>query len=158
MFKKIGKWIKRNIGFSIVICLAIVLLIIMAIIIVDMLVGGSNNKYGNRLEGIEKVEISNKTYKKVEEELTGSNLVESAETRLQGKIVYTTIVLKSDASVSTAKDLATQSLKNYSEDELKYYDFSFFLKWKGEEKDTVITGNKHHNADGISWVRSQEQL
>ena len=126
----------------------------MTIIIIDMLVGGSSNKYGNRLEGIENVEISKKTYKKVEEELTGSNLVESAEVRLQGKIVYTTIVLKSDASINTAKDLATQSLKNYSEDELKYYDFSYFLKWKGEEKDTVITGNKHHNLDSISWIKS----
>lgn len=154
MFKKIGRWIKRNIGFSIIIFLALILLIIMTVIVVDMLVGGSNNKYGNRLEGIEKVEIAKKTYKSVEEELTGSNLVESAEVRLQGKIVYTTIVLKSDASVSTAKDLASQSLKNYSEEQLKYYDFSFFLKWKGEEKDTIVTGNKHHNLDSISWVKS----
>ena len=154
MLKKIKKWISNNIGFAIIIFLALILMIIMTIIIIDMLVGGSSNKYGNRLEGIENVEISKDTYKKVEEELTGSNLVENAEVRLQGKIVYTTIVLKSDASANTAKDLAIQSLKNYSEEELKYYDFSYFLKWKGEEKDTVITGNKHHNADSISWVKS----
>ena len=43
---------------------------------------------------------------------------------------------------------------NYSKEELSFYDFSFFLEWKGEEKDTVITGNKHHNLEAITWVKS----
>ena len=43
---------------------------------------------------------------------------------------------------------------NYSEDELKFYDFSFFLKWKGEEGDTVVTGNKHHSLDSITWTNN----
>lgn len=154
MFEKIKKWFNNNKGFAIVLLLALVLLIIMIIIVLDILLGGSSNKYGNRLDGINEVKISKDTYKKVEEELTGSNLVDNAEVRLQGKIIYTTIVLKNDTSASSAKDLASQSLKNYSEDELKFYDFSYFLKWKGEEKDTIITGNKHHNLDSISWVNS----
>lgn len=151
---KIKEWISRNKALTMIFVLALILFVIITIIIVDMLVGGSSSKYGNRLDGIEKVTIKEDTYKKVKEELTGSNLVESADIRLQGKIVYTTIVLKGETSINSAKDLAALSLKNYSEDELKFYDFSFFLKWKGEEKDTVVTGNKHHNADTISWLHS----
>ena len=80
--------------------------------------------------------------------------VSEVTTRLQGKIVYTTIILKSDTGVDKAKEIASNTLDNYSEEELKYYDFSFFLKWKNEEGDVVITGNKHTNMDSITWVRS----
>ena len=53
-----------------------------------------------------------------------------------------------------AKEIASATLDNYSEKELKYYDFSFFLKWNTEDGETVITGNKHHSLDEISWVKS----
>ena len=60
----------------------------------------------------------------------------------------------SDTTVDKAKEIASNTLDNYTNSELEYYDFSFFLKWKGEEKDTVITGNKHHNLEAITWVKS----
>lgn len=152
--EKIKKWINKNKGLAILLLLTIIFVIILLIIFIELLIGGSSNKYGNRLDGIDKVKISNETYESVKKEVEDTELVEKVETRLQGKIVYTTIELKDGITVEKAKEIATNTLDNYSEDKLKYYDFSFFLKWKGEEKDTVITGNKHHNLDSITWVKS----
>ncbi|MGM9881867.1 MAG: hypothetical protein ACI31S_03375 [Bacilli bacterium] len=152
--EKIKNWIKKNKGLAIVLSLAIVLFIILVIIFIELLVGGSSNKYGNRLDGIEEVKINNDIYEGVKDELMDTGLVESAEIRLQGKIVYTTIVLKSDISKDKAKELASATLDNYTAEELNFYDFSYFLKWTGEESDIVITGNKHHNSDAISWIKS----
>ena len=115
---KIKDWIKKNKGLSVILLLAVVFLIVIIVIFVELLVGGSHNKYGNRLDGIDKVKISEKTYDGVK------------------------------------KEIASNTLDNYTNSELEYYDFSFFLKWKGEEKDTVITGNKHHNLDTITWTNS----
>ena len=43
------------------------------------------------------------------------------------------------------------------EDELKFYDFSFIVKWVNEtddgEKTTAIEGYKHHNKTVISWTK-----
>ena len=50
--------------------------------------------------------------------------------------------------------ISKNTLDNYGEEPLKFYDFSFFLKWEGEESDIVITGNKHHNMDSIAWISS----
>ena len=152
--EKIKKWINKNKGLAILLLLTIIFVIILLIIFIELLIGGSSNKYGNRLDGIDKVKISNETYESVKKEVEDTELVEKVETRLQGKIVYTTIELKDGITVEKAKEIAVNTLDNYSEEELKYYDFSFFLKWKGEEKDTVITGNKHHNLDSITWVKS----
>lgn len=153
-FKKVKNWANKNKGFAIIIALTIVLLLILLVIFLQMLLGGSSDKYGNRLDGIDKVKISNETFDGVKKELTDTELVEDVSTRIQGKIVYTTITLKSDTSKDKAKEIASATLDNYSEDELKFYDFSFFLKWKGEEKDTVVTGNKHHSLDGITWTNN----
>ena len=79
--------------------------------------------------------------------------VEEVNIRLQGKIVYTTIVLKADTPVNKAKEIASSTLDNYTEEELKYYDFSYFLKWNTEEGMTVITGNKHNSLGTITWIK-----
>ena len=152
--EKFKKWINKNKGLSIVLLLTLILLIFIILIFVKLLLGNYSDKYGNRLDGIEEVKINNDTYDGVKNEIMDSGLAEEASVRLQGKIVYTTIVLKSDIGVDKAKELATNTLDNYTSDELTFYDFSYFLKWKGEEEDKVITGNKHHSLDDITWIKS----
>lgn len=152
--KKINKWIKKNKGLFIVSLLTLILLIFLIVIFVKLLIGGSSNPYGNRLDGIDDVKIDKDTYEGVKEELESSDSVSSAEVRIQGKIIYTTIVLNSTTSVDKAKELATKTLDNYKEEELKFYDFSYFLKWENEDGDKVIAGNKHHANDKISWTKS----
>ena len=151
--KKVLKWIKKNMGLFIVLLLTIVLLVIILVIFLKMLVGNSSNKYGNRLDGIDEVKIEKDKYDGVESEIMDTELALEANVRLQGKIVYTTIVLKSDTSVDDAKEIAANTLDNYTEDELGFYDFSYFLKWEGEESDTVISGNKHHDLETITWIK-----
>lgn len=153
-FKKIKSWANKNKGFAIIIALGFILFLILLIIFFQMLIGGSSDKYGNRLDGIDKVKISNETFEEVKKEVTDTELVEDVSTRVQGKIVYMAITLKSDTSKDKAKEIASATLDNYSEDELKFYDFSFFLRWKGEEGDTVVTGNKHHSLDSITWTNN----
>lgn len=152
--EKLKKWINKNKGFAIICALALILFIIMVVIFVRLLVGGSSNKYGNRLDGIDKVKISNEVYESVKEEVKEVEGVNDVSVRLQGKIVYTIIELSDSISADKAKEIAKNTLDNYTEDELKYYDFSFFLKWKGEDSDKVITGNKHHNLEDITWIKS----
>lgn len=152
--EKIKNWIKKNKGLFILLILTLILFTFIIAIFVKLLVGGSSNKYGNRLDGINEVKIDADTYSGVKEEVMDTELAEEVKVRLQGKIVYTTIVLKGDTSVDKAKEIASNTLDNYKEEELKFYDFSFFLKWKGEEEDKVITGNKHHDLDKITWVKS----
>ena len=156
MLEKIKNWIKNNKGFCIVILLALLLIAILLVIFIGMLSSKSSNKYGNRLDGIEDVKIDKDVYDGVKEEVMATELAEDISIRLQGKIVYTTIVLKEDTSVDKAKEIASNTLDNYTEEELAYYDFSYFLKWNTEEGMTVITGNKHINFDYITWIKGQE--
>ena len=113
MLVKIKDWMKKNKGFTVIIALAVVLVIILLIIFLSLIKGNSSNKYGNRLDGIEEVKIKKKVYDEVKEEIMATEVVEDVSIRLQGKIVYTTIVLKSDTSADKAKEIASNTLDNY---------------------------------------------
>ena len=152
--KKILKWMRRNTGLVIVLLLTLVLLGFITVIFIKLLMGNSSGKYGNRLDGINEVVISDETYDSVKEEVMATEKAVEITTRLQGKIVYITIVLNNDISISDAKGIASDTLDNFTEEELGFYDFSFFLKWESEEGDTVVTGNKHHDLESITWVKS----
>lgn len=152
--KKILKWMKRNTGLVIVLLLTLVLLGFITVIFVKLLVGNSSGKYGNRLDGIEDVVISDETFDSVKDEVKNTEKVVDVTTRLQGKIVCVTIILNGDTSVSDAKGIASDTLDNFTEEELGFYDFSYFLKWESEEGNTVIAGNKHHDLDNITWTKS----
>lgn len=152
--EKVKNFIKNNKGLSVIIGLGLILFIFILVIFIQLLVGGSTNKYGNRLDGIEKVEIKSEEMSSAKKKIEDSGLAEEADIRIQGKIVYTTIVLKGDTAVDKAKELASSTIGEYSEEQRGFYDFSFFLKWKGEDKDTIITGNKHHNLEEVTWVKS----
>lgn len=153
MMKKILKWMKRNTGLVIVLLLTLILLVFITVIFIKLLMGNSSDKYGNRLDGIEEVVISNETYDSVKDEVKATEKVTDVSTRLQGKIVYITIILNSDTGLNDAKLIASNTLDNFSEEELSFYDFSYFLKWDAEDG-MVITGNKHHDLDSITWVNS----
>ena len=154
MFSKIKNWIKNNRGFTVIISLSFILIIILLIIFLSLLKGNSSDKYGNRLEGIENVKIDKEVYNGVYEEVKATEQVEDISIRLQGKIVYTTIILKNDTSCDRAKEIASNTLDNYTEEERNFYDFSYFLKWNKEEETVVITGNKHYNMDSITWIKN----
>lgn len=152
--KKILKWMKRNTGLVIVLLLTLVLLVFITVIFIKLLMGNSAGKYGNRLDGIEEVTISDETYDSIKEEVMATEKVANVTTRLQGRIVYITIVLNGDTSASDAKGIAAATLDNFTEEALGFYDLSYFLKWESEDGNTVITGNKHHDLDSITWVKS----
>lgn len=151
--------INRHKGLSIVLGLSLILFIIMLIIFISLFFGNGEGKYGNRLEGIEEVELNSSFLKEIETKLEEDERVVSATVRLQGKIVYINYELNSDVSIDTAKEIAVTTLDNFSEEELSFYDYSYLVKWiieneEGKEEIKAIAGTKHHAKENIVWSKS----
>lgn len=150
-------FINKHKGLSIVCGLALILFIIVFIILISLFVTTGKGTYGDRLDGIEEVKLSDSFLNEVKTSLEENDNIESANVRLQGKIVYIKFQAKSDASTDAVKSISDEVLEKFSEDELKFYDFSFIVKWTSEtddgEKTTAIEGYKHHNKTIISWTK-----
>lgn len=149
--------ISRHKILSVICFLAFAIVVILFYIFCSVFVGGSN-VYGNRLDGIEKVELSSGDLKKVKESITASEFVDDAKVRVQGKIVYIDIIYKKEISVDSAKEIASKSLEEFSKEELEFYDFEYILTTTDSDNDDSgfkITGTKGPKTDGISFIKSQ---
>lgn len=154
-----GLWnlIKRHKLLTIICFLAFIITVIMMYLFFSMFVGG-NGKYGDRLKGIEKVELTKKDLVSIEEVIEENQEVTSSSVRVQGKIVYISIECTRETSLNRAKEIAVIALDKFDKDEKKFYDFGFFLtqiEQEGtENKGFIVTGSKNSNLDSISWIKS----
>ena len=151
------KFIKEHYILVIIGFLVILFLVFIFIGFRKMYFTSNGDVYGNRLEGIEKVPIKDDVLDKAKKELLDSEKVENVTIRLQGKIVYFTIDYKEDVSIDQAKEIATKTLTEFTEEQKKFYDFSYFLtQSKVKDSDSYPTmGNKHPKYATIAWLKNR---
>ena len=111
--------------------------------------------YGDRLDGIEEVELSNSKLTKIESNLKSDGAVKEADVSIAGKIVEVIITVQDDTSVDTAKALNTKVLDSLSNKDKKFYDIQIFVKKDSEATDFPIIGYKHHAKDTFSWTKDR---
>lgn len=107
--------------------------------------------YGNRLEGIEKVTITDTKKNEVIDFIKEDENITDASIMIQGKIIN--ISIKSGNKKNTIdkmKEKGIEIIKKFSKEEIAFYDFQFFIK--NEEANYNLMGYKNKKKDEISWV------
>lgn len=117
---------------------------------------GSKSEYGNRLDGIDKVRISDDKLKKLETELEGRDFVKSADAYITGRIINVMIDVNDGTDVATAKALTEVVKSNFSEDELAFYDTQVYLTNEGNSESSYpYIGYKHRTESDFFWTNNQ---
>lgn len=138
--------------------------IIGIIVFIALVVGGlylkntiapdeSNAIYGERLEGQEKVKITDATKKKVSGALKENT--SSVKVRVAGRTINVTIETNEGVSRDDAKKMGTTVIEQFSDAEKAYYDFQIFIKNVKNVEQFPIVGYKHHGKDNISWTKDR---
>ncbi len=151
--KKLGKFYKEHRVFTILMSIVIVCVVLIATVLFRLFYDSKKGKYGDRLEGIEKVKLEEKRLDDMESKILAEKDVKVAEFNVQGKIVYITITFDGEESLVEAESTAQKSLEYFSEEEKAFYDFHFTLKKASTETDAgfLISGAKNKNGTGFSW-------
>ena len=115
--------------------------------------GNGGSKYGDRLDGIEAIAISDDKKSEVVNSIKESKNVKDATVTITGKIIYIPIAFEAGADLETSKSIAVKSLEQFSEEEKKFYDVHFTLV--SEKTDTnegfTIMGAKNVNGTNLIW-------
>ena len=115
--------------------------------------GNGGSKYGDRLDGIEAVAITDDKKNSVVEDIKQRKNVKDAKIEVSGKIIYIRIAFEAGADLDTSKSIAVKSLEQFSEEEKKFYDVHFTLV--SEKTDTnegfTIMGAKNVNGTNLIW-------
>ncbi len=137
--------------------LAILILIFCVKLVIIFTESDEEAYYGNRLNSEDYVELDETKYKTLFQEKF-KDQTESISVRTQGRIINVILNLNADVSRDTAKDLANQCIKEFSDTEKSYYDIQIFLNKKNpstEETQFPIIGYKHHTKDEIKWTKDR---
>ena len=112
--------------------------------------------YGDRLEGIEKVELTDSNKSKIEKAL--SDVSNKTTVRTQGRIINVSMSIKDEVNRDSAKAAAGKVIENISKDQKEYYDIQVFISKEGKTDDAAqfpIIGYKHHVSEGYTWTKDR---
>lgn len=154
MFKKLKSFYKNNRVYSILMIISIICIVAILVGVVLYFLGQtSKDKYGNRLDGIESVEIKDDKITEIEKKITEKELVKSAEVVIKGKLIYVTIVLKNGTHVD-GESIAQSSLELFSEEEKVFYDIQYIVDNEDEstEENFPVMGYIKAGNSVIKWT------
>ena len=151
--KNIFKFIKKH-SHIIVGVIIVIFIVILGIVVKNFFFpDDAEAYYGTRLEGIDKVKITEKKKESLKENF--KDVSKSITIRLAGRIIYVDVKLNDDVSVDTARDLSNKTLEKLTEDEKSYYDIQFIISSDKDKDHFPIIGYKHHTKPAISWTKNR---
>lgn len=163
MKKKIKKVLKNK--RFITVCTLLLIGLLCLVLLKGILYPNSKiSYYGNRLDGIENVQISDKIKNKTINNIKNNELVTDAKINIHGKIINIIYNVKKETSIEDSKKIAVESLNNFSDDIKSFYDIQIIITKNDEEgteienesgkeiiKEFPIMGYKNCNAKEIVW-------
>lgn len=154
MLKKLKSFYKNNRVYSILMIISIICIVAILVGVLLYFLGQtSKDKYGNRLDGIESVQINNDRITEIEKKITENELVKSTEMDIRGKLIYVTIILSSGTHTDS-ESIAQTSLELFSEEEKAFYDIQYIVDNKDDstEENFPIMGYIKAGNSVIKWT------
>ena len=139
-----------------IIVLAIfIILVIGCFVAYNIIFVNNQSKYGDRLDGIEKVKITDDIKNSIKENIATLEITKNSSVRVSGKIINVTATLNDDIEVGKAKEIADKVLEKLSDDEKAFYDVQVFIKKDTDDEKFPIVGYKHHSRENITWTKDR---
>lgn len=108
-------------------------------------------KYGNRLDGIENVSISDDKVNDVKSIIKEIQGVTDVVYHLSGKTVNLMITVEKGTDSTTITSKETKILEKFSAEEIAFYDFQIFIN-NEEDQNYPVIGYKSKSNEKFSWT------
>ena len=150
--EKFKNFVKKHkkpiIKWSIVIVVVIVLLVVA----IKLLTPNTGTPvYGNRLDGIEEVKITDGKKSEVESKLTADSEITKVSVDVKGKIINIIVTVADSFSEARADEIANQALSVFSDSEKNYYDFQIYLDKTEAASPFPMIGYKNKTSEKVVW-------
>lgn len=145
----------KNKKIVLIIAICIIIFLIFFIKIIFDNVNDTEAIYGNRLDGIEKVEVEKSTQSSIIKNIEETEKTKKVAIDIQGKIINVSITLKEDTSRDDAKQLGDKVLEKLSDKQKEFYDVQVFIKKETEDASFPIIGYRHHKKTTFTWTRDR---
>ena len=106
--------------------------------------------YGNRLDSIDKVKITDEKKNEIIKMIKEKAGIKDVKIDIQGKIINVSITAsEKENTKEEMQKLCTEILLKFSSEEIKFYDFQFFIK--NEDLNYNMIGYKNKISEEVSY-------
>ncbi len=150
------KFIKKHKGLIVALIIFIIVFVLFIMAYRYFFPDEEKANYGDRLDGIEKVEIVKSDKDKIIESL--KDISKDTKVRVQGRIIEVSVTLNPGATRDEAKEKANRIPEQLSDAKKGYYDIQVFYKKIDETEDKAqfpIIGYKHHTLGEFAWTKDR---
>ncbi len=150
-------WMQNRVLFVLFVIILVCIVLILGVLL-KYFFGAYSSSYGDRLDGIEEVEVTNEMKDNFLTSIRNDDLVQDASMNIKGKIIYISIIFQDGVTLVEAESKALASLQNFEEKYLNFYDFQYTLKANATEDSEgfLIMGAKNVNGSGLVWNNNTE--
>ncbi len=150
-------WVENRILFVLFIIVSVCLLLILGVC-VSYFFGSSKSSYGDRLDGIEEVQVTDEMKNNFIDNMKKDETIQNVSIHTQGKIIYIYFEFTSNVTLVEAQSKALASITNFEQKYLDFYDIHFTLENSGTENSEgfLIMGSKNVNGTGLIWNNNTE--
>lgn len=105
----------------------------------------TNDKYGSRLNGIEKVQITDSRLQNIKEKILDNKSTNTVSYNITGRIIKYFIQVKVNTDELTVESLLNLILDNFTDEEKRFYDFEVFITNEEKQELYPMIAYKHRN-------------
>ena len=117
----------------------------------SILIGGGNDPYGDRLDGIEEHPIKNEDIESVKSKVKESKKVNDITYSLEGRLMKFAIDVKKGTDKESIESLGETILSSLSDDIKDYYDIQLIVNCKEDSKFVPLIASKHKTRKVFVW-------
>ena len=123
----------KKIKLAIIALVALIIVVLIVLIYFNLFASRNNSRNKN----IDNYKLTNNEINSVKDKINELESVDSVDihTNNNSKIIKIVVNLTEDVEFDEIKKLANESLSGFSEDNLSYYDFEFFVDSNKEESE-----------------------
>ena len=139
----------KKINKKIIIALmVVVVLILLSLIYINVF----SSKKDNRYKDINKYKLTNNEINSVKDKIKEIDEVKKVDIYIDSKIIKIVVKLDMNVDFETIKNVANETLNDFSEKNLAYYDVEFFVDTNSEESEIYPKiGYKFKTNSEFSW-------
>ena len=149
------KFIKNNKVTAVAFIICVIFVILVFAIKLTFFPNEGTAIYGDRLDGIEEVEITDDEQDKIVSSLEGKDEVKKVETDIKGRTLNVLITVNDDVELDPAKALTSSITDTLDKDQLGFYDIQVFISKDNDDARFPIIGYKHQDKDEFSWTKDR---
>ena len=151
------KFIKKHKFTTFIILIFIIVVVIIHYLFNLFFINSGKPEYGNRLDGIETVELVEKDLSTIKDSIKKNSSVKDVNINVSGRTLDIVISVDDKLSLKDAKKIGQDSYTSLADKQIEYYSVQVFIKKDSEQQNNFpIIGYKQKGTKTLVWTKDRE--